>query len=79
MRAGILVIGSLLWDTNPVRHQWRETRLASNRSGDRSYSIWSQVTLTRRQLHDGVFPLVPFGPREAGSLPERHIVCAGFG
>ena len=30
--AGILVIGSLLWDKDEIRQQWRDERLAGNQS-----------------------------------------------
>lgn len=30
LRAGVLIIGSLLWDDDPARRDWRKTRLAMN-------------------------------------------------
>lgn len=49
LNAGILIIGSLYWDTNPSRKQWRQTRLGK----DEKYRVWAPIRYGRKSRSRG--------------------------
>ncbi len=63
MRVGVLIIGSLLWDTDPSRVAWRASRLAL----DRAQHVRASIAYRKRSRSwQGAFTMTLVSPGDAG-------------
>jgi hypothetical protein len=74
LNPGILIIGSLLWDDDPVREAWRDTRLAMNSTETVTAPIrYGRLSSSRGNSYTMVFSrLCPAG--QAKLAPCSHTI-----